>query len=66
MQMADRQGRDIGSRQKGTHSLLEQFNTVSLGERLVRSEQLQLQLASEDGDLVLVEQAQDQLLMQEP
>jgi hypothetical protein len=64
MQMADRQGRDSGSGQKGTHGLLEQFDAVSLGERRVRSEQLQL--ASKDGDLVLVKQAQDQFLMQEP
>ena len=66
MQMADRQGRDGGSGQKGTNGLLEQFNAVSLGERQVRSEQLQLQLASKDGGLVLVKQAQDQFLMQEP
>ena len=39
-------------------------NAVSLGERRVRSEELQL--TSEDGDLVLVKQAQDQFLMQEP
>ena len=62
--MADRQGGDIRSGQKGTHGLLEQFNAVSPGERRVRSDQLQL--ASEDSDLVLVKQAQDQFLMQEP
>ena len=62
MQMADRQGRDIGSRQKRTHSALEQFSTVSPGERRVQAGQL----ASEDGDLVLVKQAHDQFLMQEP
>jgi len=56
---------ELGSaRGTHSHSALEKVNTVSSRERRVRA--WQLQLVPEDGDLVLVKQAQDQLLMQEP
>lgn len=62
--MAYRQGRDIGPRQERTHSALEQFNAASPGERRISA--WHLQLVPKDSDLVLVKQAQDQFLMQEP